>query len=257
MLVKPYFQLLMFSLLNSLASASITISAAEALIQEATLASAQRSTSIENKDNPWGPPHTGRQTSGDPRDDCPNVDKSLTALMPSTHWGTTTTQTPTLWFYTPYSAEQIDRGEFVLQDAEGFNVIEPVRFTLPGTAGFVSLTLPEINPPLAVETDYRWSFELYCDSENRTPIFVEGWIQIQGSNTSIAEMLDAEGLPPYQVYWENTVWFDAVNALAQQRLAQPTDTTLGADWLRLLEDGGLEAENLLTPPILGPVIQQN
>lgn len=209
-----------------------------------------------DEDSRWGKPHTGNQTGTGSRNDCPDVSASLIALMPNTNWGKTVSQSPTFWFYVPYTSEQIAVGEFVLQDAEGFDQIEPIQLTLPATPGLVSFTLPDTTS-LEVGTDYYWAFELYCNPHSRTPLYVEGWIQRVLPSGDMSEQLDAETTPMYRVYWENAIWFDAVNELAQQRLAQPTDGALEAEWLRLLQDAGLDTEQLPTEPILGTVIVEN
>lgn len=208
----------------------------------------------DDKDGDWGEPHTGSQTGTGQRNDCPDVSGSLTALMPKTNWGKTVSQSPTFWFYVPYSSEQIAVGKFVLQDEQGINQIKPIQFTLPETPGFVSFTLPETAPLLEVGTDYYWAFELYCHSKSRTPIYVEGWIQRSLANGDIGNQRDVEANQMYQVYWENRIWFDAVNELTQQRFKQPNDRALETEWLRLLQDAGLDTEPLQTEPILGTVI---
>ncbi|MGJ3249108.1 MAG: DUF928 domain-containing protein [Elainellaceae cyanobacterium] len=268
MLIKPFSQLVSFSLLGSLipilqtqiiheccaGSSRTTPTEPIALLYQTLSISSKASISFQAKDSHWGERHTGSQTSGDPRDECPQVDVPLTALMPDTHWGKSTSQTPTFWFYVPYTSQQIDRGEFVLQDAEGFDVIEPIQFALPATPGFVRLTLPESVPVLEAGVDYSWAFQLYCDRESRTPIFVEGWIQREIPTDEISNQLEAGLIPTYQVYWENGIWFDAVDALMQAWQEHPTNGVLETEWIRLLQEGGLDTEALPADPILGTVI---
>ena len=210
-----------------------------------------------NEEGDWGEEHRGKQTSTGSRNDCPDVAADLTALIPTTKWGKTVSQSPTFWFYVPYTSEQIAFGKFILQNQQGFNQIEPIKFTVHQTPGFVSFTLPETTPPLELWTDYYWAFELYCSPTTRSPIYVAGWIQSVLPNGDINEQLYAETPQIYQVYWEKMIWFDAVNELIQQRLKQPNDRTLEAEWLRLLQDAGLDTEQLPTEPILGTVIMED
>lgn len=257
MLIKSCFYLVSLSILSSVASSLTLISAVGGVDYEIAPNSTFSSAASGNKDNHWGDSHSGRQTSGGPRDDCPSVDKALTALMPSNNWGIATTQTPTLWFYNPYSAEQINHGQFVLQNAQGFDVIDPIGFSLPETPGFISVTVPVSDLALESGTEYYWALELYCDSDNRTPIYVEGWIQPESPSLETTESLEEGELPAYQIYWENRIWFDAVNELAQLRLNQPLDEALETEWLRLLEDGGLDPESLVGESLVGPVSIQD
>lgn len=239
----------------SLISTLIFIPVAEAFPPDHSLSTpVMMASESGNEDGDWGEPHTGSQTGTGQRNDCPDVNGSLTALIPKTNWGKTVSQSPTFWFYVPYSSEQIAVGKFVLQDEQGINQIEPIQFTLPETPGFVSFTLPETAPILEVGLDYYWAFELYCHPKSRTPIYVEGWIQRGIANSNMGNQGDVEANQIYQVYWENRIWFDVVNELTQQRLKQPTDKALEAEWLRLLQEGGLETEQLSTEPIWGAVV---
>ncbi|NER30377.1 MAG: DUF928 domain-containing protein [Symploca sp. SIO1C4] len=258
MLLQNYLQSLSFRLLVGMISSLIFITVAEAFFPLHGLSKPVIVASeSDDKDSDWGEPHTGSQTATGARNDCPDINSYLTALMPKTNWGKTVSQSPTFWFYVPYTSEQIAFGKFVLQDKEGFNKIEPIQFTLPETPGFVSFTLSETTPPLEVETDYYWAFELYCNPQNRTPLYVEGWIQWTLPSEDMNNQLDVGTTPAHQVYWKNAIWFDAVNELTQQRLMQPMDRVLEAEWLRLLQDGGLDTEQLPTEPILGAVIIEN
>lgn len=259
MLIKPFSQLwsFLFCFSSNLTLISIATPIPHVLSYQLSSTFAKTPVSLEAKDNRWGDPHTGSQTGGEARGDCPVVDIPLTALIPDTHWGKSISQTPTIWFYVPYSSEQITYGEFVLQDEQGFDVINPVQFTLPETPGFVGLALPESIPVLETETTYAWAFQLYCNSAERTPVYVEGWIQRVTPTEEISSQLDEETTPTYQVYWENAIWFDAVDELIQQRLAQPSNRVLQAEWIQLLEDGGLDITDLSAAPILGLVLVES
>jgi|GEM_PF-1314173 len=250
-----FFQLLSSRLSVSLISSLIFIPVAEAIpLHQSSSIPVMMASESGDEDEDWGKPHTGSQTGTGSRNDCPEVSGSLTALIPNTNWGKTVSQSSTFWFYVPYSSEEIAFGKFVLQDKKGIDLIEPIQFTLPETPGFVSFKLPETAPLLEVGTDYYWAFELYCNPKGRTPIHVEGWIQRVLTNSNMGNQPDTEATQMYQVYWEKRIWFDAVHELIQQRLKQPTDRALEAEWLRLLQDAGLDTEQLPTEPILGTVV---
>lgn len=215
-----------------------------------------------NGDGRWGPPHTGSQTTTGGRDYCPEVDLGAIALIPDTHWGMSTTQTPTIWFYLPYTSEPMAYGEFFLLDDQGFEQLEPISFTGSETAGWVSITMPELNPPLVEGTDYHWAIQIYCRPDQFSPLTLEGWLQVNSPSDSVTAALKEGTVPAYQVYWNEGLWFDAVHELMQQRLTNPADTELTAQWLTLLKEGGvgtnLENDRLLldTLPIIGPVSGQ-
>ncbi|MEB3359424.1 MAG: DUF928 domain-containing protein [Synechococcales bacterium] len=203
----------------------------------------------------WGGPHTGAGTATDSRGGCPAVTHPLTALMPTSNWGTTLAERPTLWFYMPYTPDQISVGKFVLQDLEGTDIVEPLAFRLPNTPGFVSVTLPESVPVLELDQEYRWYFELYCNSPDTVPVEVNGWIQRQPLTPALEAQLSATPRPD-QVYASERIWYDAIAHLLSQIRENPDSATLEANLAALLADGGigLLPEVLSTPAIVGEVI---
>lgn len=220
---------------------------------------AQANLKNEASDGGWGTMHTGSQTTAGGRDYCPEVDLGAIALIPATHWGIATTQTPTLWFYLPYTSDQMAYGEFLLLDDQGFDQLEPIQFTGAATAGWVSITLPELELPLVDGTDYNWAIQIYCRPNQVSPLTLEGWLQVTSSSPSVTAALDAGTVPAYQVYWNERLWFDAVHDLMQQRLANPDNKELTTQWLSLLKEGGVRVNSedtqaiLESSPIIGPV----
>lgn len=188
--------------------------------------------------SPWGPRHSGKVAGADSRDDCPEVPVPFIALLPDTHLGKTTDSTPTLWFYSPYNAGDIQYGELMIQNEQEYQVINPIQFDVPDTPGFFSLTLPDLSSAIETGTAYNWFVELYCTEDSWTPITTEGWIQYIEAPT----LLNVSST--YQDYWDNHVWFDAIDSLTQQRFAQPSNQATDADWLAILNEVGLD-ENYL------------
>lgn len=194
----------------------------------------------------------GRRAGGGSRGDCPSTDSPLTALMPVTNWGKTVAERPTFWFYVPYSPQQASSGEFVLQD-EKYNDVYRTPLTLPGTPGFVSLSIPPTEAPLEINKWYRWYFKLYCGPQKSPdPVFVEGWVQRVAVTPALESQLETATLPKYIVYANNLIWYDA---LAELRLTKPPNATLNDDWVKLLR--GVDLEGLGREPIAGPVIIQS
>ncbi|MBD2328731.1 DUF928 domain-containing protein [Alkalinema sp. FACHB-956] len=189
--------------------------------------------------------------------------QTLMALVPEYHqtlssggeitkvWGTTIAERPTLWFYVPYAAADGVSLEFVLQDqANPANDIYRTRVVAPATPGIVRVALPDQVPSLLPGKLYQWYLKarLQCQaSQPGSPAQVvkeqiNGWVQRVDPNPSLATQLQ-QGTPPQRatLYRQNGIWFDALNALAELRLADPNNPQLTEDWKRLLRSIGLEA----------------
>ena len=76
-----------------------------------------------NSQKPPKPPNTGTP-SGNPRPgttrpetNCPQTPQPLTALVANNGRDLTYSKFPTIWFYIPYTSEQISEMEFFLFDA--------------------------------------------------------------------------------------------------------------------------------------------
>lgn len=196
----------------------------------------------------------GRRAGGGSRSPCPSMNTPLTALMPVTNSGKTVAERPTFWFYVPYSPQEARSGEFVLQDEENNDVYRTrSRFKLPGTPGFVSLSIPLTEAPLEINKWYRWYFKLYCESQKLSaPVFVEGWVQRSELTTALESRLKAATLEEkYTAYITDSIWYDAIDSLAELRLAQPPSATPDSNWANQLRSVGLE--RLQQEPVVGRV----
>ena len=196
-----------------------------------------------------GEGRSGRQTSLDSRGNCPLG--AIAALMPISNWGTTVTEHPTLWFYVPYSSEQVAQGEFVLQDEERYD-IKRLSFNLPKTPGLVSVKVPT---SLKIDQWYRWYFKIYCQKEaSKPPIFVQGWIQRVALTSELENQLKKANLRKDVVYTANQIWYDAVAELAEELINNPTDNSLRQAWFNLLSVNGVSLEILSQETLVGSVI---
>ena len=211
----------------------------------------QDSSESENLDfSGYGRP--GRRVGGGSRSLCPNTAKPLTALVPNSNVGMTVRDRPNFWFYVPYNPQQAATGEFVLQDRQE-NDIYRQTFDLPQTPGLVSLNLPQAAPALEVDRPYRWYFKLYCgDSTSTTANFVEGWITRIPLESDLAIEIEQGKNPDYQEYGSNSIWFDALDNLAQLRLEQD-NPQLQNDWNRLLSAEGVNLGELSQQLLVGEV----
>lgn len=196
----------------------------------------------------------GRQTSGDSRGYCVATGSPvLTGLVPDSNIGTTVEPNPTLWFYVPDTPEAAVNGYFTLQDADGNDVIDEIEFSFPNRAGYVSVNLPP-DFALDINVEYQWNFELECSPSEPT-IYVQGWIKRIPLEPSLESQLVVPMSEHYTVYAENYIWFDTINNLVNQRLANPNNPVLIEDWNSLLMQGGGNLSNLPEQPILGDITE--
>lgn len=217
-----------------------------------------------------GAPPAGRQTGSASRGECSAVSQPLTALVPTTQetlsptnqgddpelrkWesvlGLTTSQTPTLWFYNPYSAKLPI--QFVLQDERGNYIYKSYLATSQTQPGIVKLSLPkEIS--LKVGKRYQWYFLVSCDPKNTT--FVKGWIQPVALSSTLANQLKkANPQERVALYAANGIWYDALTLLASLRSANPKDAKLRDDWVNLLNSVDLAA--IAQKPLSGKLQSQ-
>ncbi|MBR8835090.1 MAG: DUF928 domain-containing protein [Stigonema ocellatum SAG 48.90 = DSM 106950] len=167
-------------------------------------------------------------------------------------WGLTSFENPTFWFYVPYSSSSIKVTEFVLQN-EKKKTIYRTPVTIPETPGIVSFRLPSTSAALELDKNYHWFFKLRvitCDSQQPRDLdYVEGWVQRTHLNGQLGDRLK-QATPELRValYAENGLWYDALSALAELRLANSKDTNLTAGWTSLLRSVGLE--NLANKPLV-------
>ena len=122
----------------------------------------KKKTDLDNIDfSGTGRPNT--RIPGGTRDTyCPTVDPKMTALVPE-EMGLTVSNSPTFWFYIPYNSQEVQTGEFVLQDEKGEKDIYRTTFKFSDTPGIVNLPLPENLPKsLEIERPYLWSLVVFC-----------------------------------------------------------------------------------------------
>ncbi len=217
----------------------------------------QNSTSNNSKENGTGfsrDSRPGRQTSGDTRGYCVTASSPvLSALVPDSNLGRTTSPNPTLWFFVPDTPEAAVKGYFTLQDQDGNDVIDQIEFSFPGQAGYVSVSLSD-DVTLSENVEYQWAFELECNPSEPT-IYVQGWVKRVPLTADLENQLAAAESEQYEVFTENYIWFDAIDALANRRMMEPNNSALIEDWNNLLEQGGGNLGDLPEQPFLGKITQ--
>ncbi len=187
---------------------------------------------------------------------CPLTGKPLKALVPSSHFGTTVAAYPTFLAYMPALLPHASPlpVEFVLEDKNGSEVYKST-FKTSGKSGIVAISLPAQAglSPLEIGQDYTWSLSIICQPDDRSrDISVQGLVRRVALNPTLSTQL-RQASPQQQVelYAEARLWQDALATLAQLRRDNPTDSTVAADWAKLLKSADLEditQESLLQSP---------
>lgn len=219
---------------------------------------------------------SGQQTAGETRrGHCPDAALPLTALVPSSNGGKTMATHPKLWFYLPYSAQDVSKIEFVIQDAKRKDISRQT-LTPQDMPGYLTAGLPEFEPGLETGKSYRWYLKVYCqDDANIAPLFVQGWIDkvvtreeiseqpVTEETSVVAAIADADELSidsdsensTHMKYAYDNLWFDAIDSLLNSYVASPNNSTLQKDWEKLtkakgadLELPGLETTNFFVEP---------
>ncbi|MEO1391630.1 MAG: DUF928 domain-containing protein [Cyanobacteria bacterium J06634_5] len=185
--------------------------------------------------NQYQPPNRGapgRTQDAGSRPLCPKVEKPFTALSPSTNWGETLEAHPTVWLYIPENTHSV---RLILRDEPTQTEIYRTTFPLTAQKGIGRFSLPAEAPPLDPNRLYNWQFDLICDAENSSRFRVSGIVVRREPSEALKTQLQA-ALPPARVNLlaAEGLWFDAVTALAQQRLASPQESTLQTGWESLL-----------------------
>ena len=239
-------------------------------LPEAGRATSSSQASSSDAASPWGDPYTGNGTSTDSRGSCPGVSSPLVALMPDVNSGRSLSDYPTFWFYVPYNSETIASGEFLLQDVEHNDVISPVAFTLSNTPGFVSVTLPSSAPPLKANQPYHWYFELYCQGNTVSPVYVDGWIEKTSldqdhldshlpsetsTNVGSVSTSNENEMSLYSLYRDHFIWFDALDTIIQEWSEMPNQD-LADELLSLLQSANVDIEEWPAHTELTPVLYE-
>lgn len=163
----------------------------------------------------------------------------LTALMPNNNIGTTTADSPTLFFYVPKFPSK--NAEFLLVDENGDDVYQ-TKVNLPASSGVMRISLPEQTddgkPLLKAGKNYSWAFSIVCDAKDRTrDLITEGRVRRVPLNTELATALktaNTDALKQAELYAKAGIWQETLELAASVRQSNPQV------WRDLLKSVGLE-----------------
>lgn len=172
--------------------------------------------------------------------------KSLTSLIPPNKLGLTVAERPT--FYWLVQQMPLQTVEFSLLDDRG--IVYKTTFQLPNQSGIIGFTLPAKAPSLKVNKQYQWYVAIACDSEEpEDKITVNGWVErIQPTSDLLKQLANTNPKGLSQVYATRGIWYEALHTLVKQRLNNPSDRTVMANWKALLESVNLK--NLVSKPLV-------
>lgn len=205
----------------------------------------KETTSEEEPNLPVDDAPNGRRQGGTGRDGCLALNTPLTALVPGidktirnpqngnlintiskSFLVSTIAEYPSFWFYIPDLPVNKRFGEFIWQNEQD-EEIHRMPLTLPEKQGVIGVSLPKNSQyALQIGKRYHWYFKIYCGNPESTTenYYVDGWVQRVAITPTDA----------------NSIWFNTLTHLAEERLNNPQDTTLKQDWFNLLKSFGLE-----------------
>jgi Domain of Unknown Function (DUF928) len=186
-----------------------------------------------------GTPPAGNQTGS--RGNCPKTEIPLLALGGNSGYTLTISESPTFWFYIPYTSDRAKSGEFELQDESGKTVYQtPV--SLPSSPKIVPVRLDRALQP---NRQYRWYLAINCSSQPSlegiaSEGYVTGLVERILPTAELEHLLKTAQTPleRLQIYAQNGIWYDTIAQLAQFYLEQPT---WESTWQDFLENVGLES----------------
>ncbi|HEY9666838.1 MAG TPA: DUF928 domain-containing protein [Coleofasciculaceae cyanobacterium] len=189
----------------------------------------------------------GGATRGD--EECIEGESVLTALVPASGMGVTSTEYPTISWYMPktYASEV----EFILQNVKQQDIYS-VKYalaktpegTVVGTPGIMSLPLPAFAnlSPLELNGEYRWTLALICNSIDRSnDEIVGGKIKrIQTNPTLTQSLQQATSQERIALYANARLWYETLSTLVELRRERPENREIIAAWDKLLSSVGLD-----------------
>ena len=170
--------------------------------------------------------------------------QELTALIPESLKGATTSASPTLFFAVPSISANTSL-EFVLRDANDRLVYEK---TVPGLgqAGILPMALPPNT--LSPSQDYHWYLSVICNNRDRAyDLVVEGFVQRLALDFNQKQSLDLAN--QIKFYQTRNLWQDQLAFLVELKRDRPTDPEVTNLWKQTLKSVNLD-EAIAANPLL-------
>ncbi|MEL7035482.1 MAG: DUF928 domain-containing protein [Cyanobacteria bacterium J06592_8] len=245
---------------------NVTITPSEQKVTEAEVSQAretnQNPDSVINQSFEFQPPDRGapgtRADAGSRggHGQCSQLQKPMTALIPTTNLGETLATHPTFWVYVPTRSAAV---ELVLQDPMGQKVLYEVKFPVTQGPGVVSFRLPKTAPALEAGKTYRWMFNFFCSptslnrqsSEQQSDFTVSGVVARITPSTELSQQLkNASQTEKIALYAQNGLWYETVTQLGELRRTQPRNPQVASQWANLLQHQAVRLNNIAEEPVL-------
>lgn len=174
---------------------------------------------------------------------CKQTNQPLTALVPKNGKGLTTAEHPILWFYVPYTREEVHSIEFSLHNRDETVTLYRTSLQPAKTPGVISVALP--NTPqhsLKLDQNYHWYFIVNCKPTGfETALVLDGWVTRVGQSPKVERL-------------SNIIWYDELTNLAKRYQAEPQNTAAKNAWVTLLSS--VELERLAPAPLVDSDVKQ-
>lgn len=190
-----------------------------------------------------------RRQGGGSRGTCLIADRPpLTALVPESSTGFTLAQSPSFWFYLPYSLDDRHQLEFVLKDEQNNPVYTQIIDGQETTPGILNLRLPA-TVALEANKTYEWYLLVYCDAASQERfVFVNGAIRRLDRPDLQQQLATLATSAQTDLYRAEDLWYDALDSMAIQLRSTTENDLLRQQWTDLLQSIGLT--HLATEPLV-------
>jgi Domain of Unknown Function (DUF928) len=137
-----------------------------------------------------------------------NSAAGLTALVPFSHVGQSSTQYPTFTWFVP------DRASHLLQFRLFTSTGQPLyRTQMQSQSGMMQFSLPKTQPGLAIGRSYQWQVVLVCHPNVPSMnVVATADIQVVKPSSTLQTQLAAAQTPQQRIdlYAESGLWYDAI-----------------------------------------------
>lgn len=197
-----------------------------------------------------GGDRSGSSANTGSRDDCPAVEKPITALIPKSSWGTTLSERPTLWFYIPHKQGRLT---LVLKDENTTAIVSRMSYEVTKGGGIMAFAIPKTAPILEVNRAYRWQVYFSCNPKIK-PVFtkIQGVVQRVGINKVLQNKLASANTTQERIdlYANQGLWYETINTIIESRRSHPRDKKIKQDWSDLLTSSNVKLEDFIVEPLV-------
>lgn len=163
----------------------------------------------------------------------------ITLLVPAINQTLTTDARPTFLAYVPKTGAE--RALLVIKDEQDNNHYQ-AELPINGEEAIISVKLPNDAPELEVGKNYKWSLVVMCNNQvlPDSP-GAEGEVKRVELDSNVSTQLEpGQSMKNAALLGQSGIWYDTVATLAELKKANPSDTTITAEWESLLTAVGLE-----------------